>query len=44
MISLRSVRDLLTEAVRETLDLAGFLIRRADERYVLSREEEEEGR
>lgn len=35
MISLRSVRELLGEASNETLELVLFLIRKADERYIL---------
>jgi hypothetical protein len=35
----RNVRDLLTEAVHEAFLLADFLIRKADDRWVLPRED-----
>ncbi|MCZ2827058.1 MULTISPECIES: hypothetical protein [unclassified Modestobacter] len=39
MTTYRNVRDLLTEAVHEALLLADFLIRKADDRWVLPRED-----
>ncbi|WP_164699971.1 hypothetical protein [Modestobacter sp. KNN46-3] len=39
MTTYRNVRDLLTEAVHEAFLLADFLIRKADDRWVLPRED-----
>lgn len=40
MTTLRNIRELLTEAVHELWAAADFLIRKADDRWILGKEEE----